>query len=68
MDSSGSSLMVVLEGEEYCYLYDTPSFPDVLESLLEHRRSPDEAPPGFLHVEQARQIARGLIGRTYQEI
>ncbi len=68
MGSSASSLMVVLEGEEYCFLYDTPSFPELLESLLETRRRPEDTPSGFLNVDQAREVARSVIGSTYQQI
>lgn len=65
---SSNSLMVVLDKEEYCFLYDIPSFPDVLESLLEHRDSPEETEPGYLDVEQAREVSRGILCRAYQDI
>ena len=68
MATRASSLMVVLDQEEYCWLYDGSSFPDVLEELLRCRRAPDDAEPGFLHVDQARHISRGLLARAYQEI
>ena len=68
MGSSASSLMVVLEGEEYCFLYDEPSFPELLETLLETKRRPENTPHGLLNVDQAREVARSLIGKTYSEI
>ena len=68
MGSSASSLMVVLEGEEYCFLYDTPSFPELLESLLQTTRLPENTPTGLLNVDQAREVARSVIGKTYSEI
>ena len=67
MESTTNSLMVVLGREEYCFLYDKPSFPELLESLLEFDSIEENEPTG-LTGDQAREIARGLIGRTYQEI
>ncbi len=68
MESSASSLMVVLENEEYCYLYDRPSFPDLLEALLDHRQRAGDSGGQGLDIDQAHEIARRLIHRTYQEI
>ncbi len=62
-----NSLMVVLGSDEYCFLYDRPSFPELLESLLEFRNPPEEEPPG-LDSEQAREIARELIGQAHQDL
>lgn len=63
-----NSLMVVLDREEYCFLYDQASLPEVLESLLAHDGIPESTPPGFLNADQAREIARGVIGRAHQGI
>ena len=62
-----NSLMVVLEGDEYCFLYDRPSFPELLESLLEFKTPPEEEVPG-LDSEQAREIARELIGQAHRDL
>ncbi len=67
MGSSASSLMLVLDNEEYCYLYDRPSFPDVLEALLEHRHRLNGAATG-LDRERAHEVALTLIGRAYKEL
>ncbi len=68
MDSSENSLLVLLSKEEYYFLYDRPSFPELLESLLEHRAPPEERQEGYLNVIHSREIARGLISKNYQEI
>ena len=68
MDSCENSLLVLLNEEEYCFLYDDYSIPELLESLLGYGDSPDTERPGNLHVGHSREIARGLIGRMYQEI
>ena len=68
MGSSENSLLVLLNEQEYCFLYDRFSFPELLESLLEYRQNPASAEPGQLHRAHSREIARGLIGRNYQEI
>ncbi len=68
MDSSENSLLVLLTKEEYYFLYDRPSFPELLESLLDHRAPPEECSEGFLNVIHTREIARGLISKNYQEI
>ena len=68
MDSSENSLLGLLTKEEYYFLYDRPSFPELLESLLEHRAPPEEREEGFLTVNHSREIARGLISKNYQEI
>jgi len=60
--------MVVLDREEYCYLYDRASLPEVLEAVLAHDSAPESTPPGFLNAEQALEIARGILGRALQEI
>ena len=62
------SLMVVLDKEEYCFLYDRSSLPDVLEALLDHHEPPEETEAGFLDVERAREVSRGLLSRAYQEL
>lgn len=68
MNATEHSVMVVLDREEYCFLYDRGSFPDLLETLLEHDSHPDSSPPGFLHGDHVREIARGLIGSAHQSI
>ena len=65
---TSNSLMVLLAKEEYCFLYDRPSLPDVLESLLDHREPPEETEPGYLNLEQAREVSRGLLVRAYREL
>ncbi len=67
MAFSGNSLMVILDRDEYCFLYERESFPELLESLLEYDDSSEE-PTGGLNGDQAREIARGLIGHIYQTI
>lgn len=67
-ETTENSLMVVLDREEYCFLYDRGSLPELLEAILVHDAAPDSVPPGFLNVDHAREIARGLIGRAYQQI
>ncbi len=63
--------MVILDREEYCFLYDRHSFPELLESLLDYGEDIDEmngnASTG-LTSDQAREVARGLIGHVYQEL
>lgn len=68
MKSSERSVMVVLDREEYCFLYDRESFPELIETLLEQDECPELSPPGFLHREHAREIARGLIGEAHQSL
>ncbi len=68
MGSSENSLLVLLNDQEYYFLYDRPSLPELLESLLEYGESPEKARPGQLHMAHSREIARGLISRAYQEI
>ena len=68
MAFSGNSLMVILDRDEYCFLYDRQSFPDLLESLLEYDRVPNEENRRELNGEQAREVARSVIGHTYQQI
>ena len=68
MDPSENSLLVLLNEQEYCFLYDRHSFPELLESLLDYRKSADASEPGELNQNHSREIARGLIGRAYQEI
>lgn len=68
MVSSENSLLVLLNEEEYCFLYDRPSLPELLESLLEYDEEPEECRPGKLHVGHSREITRDLLGRLYQEI
>ena len=65
---TSNSLMVVLDKEEYCFLYDRLSLPDVIESLLDHHEVPEETEQGYLDVEQAREVSRGLLSRAYQDI
>ncbi len=60
--------MVILDSDEYCFLYDRQSVPELLESLLEYGQDEDKETPNGLNEEQAREIARGLIGRIYQRI
>lgn len=60
--------MVVLENDEYCFLYDRPSFPELLESLLEYRTPPESEEARGLHSEHAREIARELIGEVHQDV
>lgn len=60
--------MVILDREEYCFLYDRESFPEVLEAILEHDGDPATSTPGFFHRDHAREIARGLLGNLHQTI
>ncbi len=59
---------MLLSKEEYYFLYDRPSFPELLESLLQYRAAPEERQEGYLNVDHTREIARGLISKNYQEI
>ncbi len=65
---SNQSLMVILDREEYCYMYDADSVPDLLDTLLEQKSDPTNVPQGFFHLDQAREVARGLIGKIYQQL
>lgn len=60
--------MVVLEQDEYCFLYDWPSFPELLENLLEFPAKEDASDGRGLNSDQAREIFRELIGRVHQEV
>ncbi|MFQ5654435.1 MAG: hypothetical protein ACE5GW_06860 [Planctomycetota bacterium] len=68
MFESENSLMVIMDREEFCFLYDRPSLPELLESLLDYGVDPREAKAGDLTTDHTREIARGLIGRAFQEI
>ncbi|MGE3165024.1 MAG: hypothetical protein AB7O52_08965 [Planctomycetota bacterium] len=68
MKNSDRSVMVVLDREEYCFLYDRESFPELLEAILDHDEDPANSPPGFLHRDHAREIARGLLGQLHQSL
>lgn len=59
--------MVVLDQDEYCFLYDGHSFPELLESLLEFPAERTETDRG-MNSDQAREIFRELIGRVHQEV
>ncbi len=68
MASSDSSLLVLLKNEEYCFLYDRQSVPELLESLLAFDGEPESAAEDRLDIVNSREVARGLLGRVYQEI
>lgn len=68
MGFSENSLLVLLNKDEYYFLYDRPSFPELLESLLDYTELPEKSRPGQMNVAHSREIARGLISRAYQEI
>ena len=59
--------MVVLDRDEYCFLYDLPSFPELLETLLEFPKPGSDNQAG-MNADQAREIFRNLIGRAHQVI
>ena len=65
---TSNSLMVVLDKEEYCFLYDRPSLPDVIESLLENRDKPEQVEEGYLDVDQALEVSRGILSKAYQQL
>lgn len=65
--SENNSVMVILDDEEYCFLYDDPSFPEMLESLMQYEARPHESSVG-LHCDAAREIARDLLGTAHQDL
>ncbi|MFN0060597.1 MAG: hypothetical protein ACKVX7_19245 [Planctomycetota bacterium] len=67
MATNNNSLMVVLDQHEYCFLYDRPSFPCLLTSLLDSPPTCDDT-ADELHLELAQEITRGLIGKAHQEL
>ena len=67
MTTNNNSLMVVLDDHEYCFLYDQPSFPSLLSTLLGETSSGAGSTIGF-NREQAHEITRGLIGKAHQDL
>ena len=77
MTPDQNSLMVILDTDEYCFLYDPTSFPELIECLLDEGKSSEESaapaqpetPKAGLVSEKDSSVGtRGLTSEERREI